>query len=490
MPRPRIANSMAEAVEGVPDGATIIVPGFAGAGVPWNLMTALYHQGAKDLTFITNSLNSVSADPEAKALTDFVIDGRVRKVIASFTAATHPSRASVPEQMARDGRIEVELVPQGTLAERIRSGGAGVPAFWTPAGVDTMLAEGKEHRDFDGQTYILEDAIFADYAFVRAHRADTAGNLLFRRAARNFNPISAMASRHALVEVEQPIVEAGEIDPDQVHLPGIFVETLTQIPADGFIHVQRAGRPDTVPTAPEPLVGPAAGEKRRLTRQEMAAVIGQRLQPGWLVNLGIGIPTFASNYVRAEDDITFTSENGVVGYSRLAGPDEGDPDIVNAGGQQVTLVKGAAFVHHADSFAVVRSGRLDVTILGAYEASADGSFANWRLHSASAEGAGFDHLGGIGGAMDLVARAKQVWLAMEHTTREGGPRLLDACSLPLTGKGCVTLIVTDLGVIAVRDGRFILEEHAPGHTFEEIVALTGGPIEASPTLRPVDVWSS
>ncbi|MGE3960499.1 MAG: 3-oxoacid CoA-transferase [Dehalococcoidia bacterium] len=483
MPRPSIAVSMAAAVEDIQDGATIIVPGFGGAGFPWNLLTALYHQGARDLTIVTNSLNIASADPAAKSIVDMVTEGRVRKVIASFTAATHPSRASIPEQMARDGRLEVELVPQGTLAERIRAGGAGIPAFWTPAGVGTLLAEGKEHRAFEGDTHVLEEAIFADAALVRAHRADRAGNLLFRRAARNFNPIAAMASRRALVEVEQPIEEAGAIDPDAVHLPGIFVETLAAIPVDGFVHVQRAGRPDAGALAPEPLVAPAPGEKRRLTRQELAAVIAQRLQPGWLVNLGIGIPTFASNYVRPEDDITFTSENGVVGYSRLAGPEEGDPDIVNAGGQQVTLVDGASFLHHADSFAVVRSGRMDVTVLGAYEAGADGSFANWRLSTEP-----FDHLGGIGGAMDLVARAKQVWLAMEHTTRDGGPRLLDRCTLPLTGRGCVTLIVTDLGVIAVRDGRFVLEEHAPGYTFEEIAALTGGRLDRAPALRPVGIW--
>ncbi|MCA9850795.1 MAG: 3-oxoacid CoA-transferase subunit A, partial [Dehalococcoidia bacterium] len=203
-------------------------------------------------TLVTNSLNIASANPEAKAITDMVTDGRVRKVIASFTASTHPSRASVPEQMARDGRLEVELVPQGTLAERIRSGGAGIPAFWTPAGVGTMLAEGKEHRDFDGETYILEDAIFADYALVRAHRGDTAGNLLFRRAARNFNPIAGMAARHTIAEVEQPIEDAGSIDPDDVHLAGVFVGTVAGIPADGFVHVERSGRPDAGAVGPAP----------------------------------------------------------------------------------------------------------------------------------------------------------------------------------------------------------------------------------------------
>jgi 3-oxoacid CoA-transferase len=484
MRRVPIDSSMEAAVAGIPDGATIIVPGFGGTGFPWNLLTALYHQGAKDLTFVSNSTNASSADPRAKGLSDLVEAGRVRKIIASFTASTHPSRANLAEQMARDGRIEVELVPQGTLAERIRSGGAGVPAFYTPAGVGTMLAEDKERRVFDGEEYVLEEAIVADYAFVRAWRADTAGNLQFRHAGRNFNPIAAMAAHHTLVEVEEPILEAGTIDPDQVHTAGLFVERMVPIPPDGLFHVQRANRPDTA-FADEPLVAPAPGEKRPLSRKEVAAVIAQRFGQGWLVNLGIGMPTMASNYVRAEDEVTFTSENGVIGYSRLATPEEGDPDIVNAGGQQVTLVPGASFVHHADSFALVRGRRLDVTVLGAYEVAADGSFANWRLSSEP-----FDHLGGIGGAMDLVARAKQVWLAMEHTTRDGSPRLLERCTLPLTGAGCVTLVVTDLGVIAVRDGQFVLEEHAPGYTAEEIAAATGAPLVISPDLRPVDIWSA
>ncbi len=212
----------------------------------------------------------------------------------------------------------------------------------------------------------------------------------------------------------------------------------------------------------------------------MAAVIGRRLRPGSVVNLGIGIPTLASGYTREEDDILFTSENGVIGYGRVATPEEGDPDVWNAGGQQVTLVPGASFVHHADSFALIRSGRLDVTVLGAYEAAADGSFANWRLSNSA-----FDNLGGIGGAMDLVASAKEIWLAMEHTTREGKPRLLDACTLPVTSPRGVTLVVTDIAVVAVRDGQFVLEEYAPGYTVEEVVSLTGAPLQVSPDVKEI-----
>jgi 3-oxoacid CoA-transferase len=479
MARPRVFETMAEAVADIPDGITLIVPGFGGTGMPWNLLTALYHQGAKGMTVVANGVGGSSADARAKGVGDLVEEGRVKKVISSFTAATHPSRLSIPEQMVKDGRLEAELVPQGTLAERIRAGGAGIPAFYTPAGVDTLLSEGKEHREFNGKTYVLERAIFADYAFIRAWKADTAGNLVFRHAARNYNPIASMAARHTIVEVEEPIVPAGTLSPDEIHTPGIYIERIVPIQPHGMLRIERA-QPAAAPPA-HAAAAPTEG-KRRLTREEMAATIGRRLEPGWLVNLGIGIPTLASNHVKAEDDVTFTSENGVIGYSRLAEAGEGDHDIVNAGGQQVTLVPGASFVHHADSFSLVRSGRLDVTVLGAYEAARDGSFANWRLSNAP-----FDQLGGIGGAMDLVASAKQIWLAMEHTTREGGPRLLERCTLPVTAARGVTLIVTDIAVIAVRDGRFILEEHAPGYTAEEIASLTGAPLEVSPGLKQVAV---
>ncbi|MDA0301318.1 MAG: 3-oxoacid CoA-transferase [Chloroflexi bacterium] len=476
MAGPTICASMAEAVEDIPDGATIMIPGFGGTGAPLNLVTALYHQGAKDLVAVSNGAGS-AGDARVKGLGDLIEAGRVRKIISSFTASTHPSRASKPEQMIREGLVEAELVPQGTLAERIRAGGAGIPAFYTPAGVGTLLAEGKEHREFGGQMYTLEHAIRPDYALIRAWKADTAGNLVFRHAGRNYNPIAAMAATHTIVEVEEPIVPAGTLPPDQIHTPGVVVERLVQIGPDDVL---RLDRPAVAVSAPER--AEAGTGKRRLTREDMAAVIAQRLQSGWLVNLGIGIPTLASNFVQQDRGVVFTSENGVIGYSGLAGPDEADPDVVNAGGQPVMLVPGATFVHHADSFGLIRSGRIDVTVLGSYEAAADGSFANWRLNNAP-----YDHLGGIGGAMDLVARAKQIWLAMEHTTRDGQPRLLDRCTLPVTSPRGVTLIVTDIAVIAVRNGRFVLEETAPGYAPEEIAALTGAPLEVSPAVREVRV---
>ncbi len=474
MARPVICATFAEAIADVPDGITLLVPGF-GVGAPVNLMTALYHQGASGITAVINGTVTASVDPAVKNLGNLVEDGRVRKYISSFTASTRPSRLSKAEQLAREGKLEVELVPQGTIAERIRAGGAGIPAFYTPASVGTLLAEGKEHREFDGRTYVLEHAIVADYAFVHAWKADTAGNLVFRHAARNYNPIAAMAARHTIVEVEEPIVPAGTLDPDEIHTPGIYVERLVQIPSDGIVRAtgQQAA-------AAEPATDAPSGARRPLSREEIASVIGRRLRPGSVANLGIGIPTLASSYVRPEDDVTLTSENGVIGYGGLAAPGEGDPDIRNAGGQLVTLNPGGTFVHHADSFALIRGGRLDVTVLGAYEVAADGSFANWRLNNEP-----FDNLGGIGGAMDLVASAGEIWLAMEHTTRDGQPRLLERCTLPVTSPRGVTLVVTDLAVISIRDGGFVLEEVAPGYSVDEIKALTGAPLDVAADVHEV-----
>lgn len=230
-----------EAVADIPDGATILLGGF-GAGTPWNLIAALYRQGVRDLTLVCNSASGGSAAQGRADLighATLIESGRVRKVIASFTAATHPSRKAPLELLHEQGQIEAELVPQGTLAERIRAGGAGIPAFYTPTGVGTEMADGKEQRVFNGRSYLLEEAITGDFAFVRAWKADRFGNLVFRRTQRNYNPIVAMAARTTIVEVEEPLVAEGEIDPDQVHTSGIFVHRLVEIPPApaGILHV-------------------------------------------------------------------------------------------------------------------------------------------------------------------------------------------------------------------------------------------------------------
>ncbi len=201
------------------------------------------------------------------------------------------------------------------------------------------------------------------------------------------------------------------------------------------------------------------------TRQQMADCIARQFQDGWIVNLGVGMPTLCSNTDIGGRQIIYHSENGVIGYGKLAPPGEEDLNLVNAGGQNVTLNPGAAVVHHADSFAIIRGGRIDVTVLGAYEVAKNGDFANWRL--AGAKG------GGIGGAMDLAACAKRVFVIMEHVTRDGRPRLVERCALPVTAPGVVTLVATNYGLFEPTGEGFRVREVAAGISGEEIRAGTG-----------------
>ena len=207
----------------------------------------------------------------------------------------------------------------------------------------------------------------------------------------------------------------------------------------------------------------------------MANRIAMEFQDGWVVNLGIGIPTLCSNYVHADRQIMYQSENGLVNYGPLAAPGEEDPNLVNAGGQYVIEMPGMAVLDHADSFGLIRGGYVSVTVLGAYEAAANGDFANWKI--AGARG------GSIGGAMDLAVGAKNVFLILEHTTRDGRPRLVERCSLPVTAVGVVSLVATDLGLFEVTEQGFLMKEIAPGYTPEEVQAVTAAKLAVAPGLR-------
>jgi 3-oxoacid CoA-transferase B subunit len=204
------------------------------------------------------------------------------------------------------------------------------------------------------------------------------------------------------------------------------------------------------------------------TRQQMAERLAREFEDGWIVNLGVGMPTLIADVPMGDREITYHSENGVIGYGPVAAPGEEDLQLVNASGQNVTLLPGAAMVHHADSFALIRGGRMDVTVMGAYEAAANGDFANWKMKGAKG--------GGIGGAMDLAASAKRVFLMLEHRMRDGTPRLLPRCTLPITARGVVTLVATDLGLFAPTGEAFAVRDLAPGVTLDDARAATACPI--------------
>ena len=215
-----------------------------------------------------------------------------------------------------------------------------------------------------------------------------------------------------------------------------------------------------------------------LNRQQMADRIAREFQDGWIVNLGVGIPTMCSN-TPITADIIYHSENGVIGYGPIAADGSEDMHLVNAGGQHVTLKPEAAVVHHADSFAIIRSGRIDVTVMGAYEVACNGDFANWKI--AGAKG------GGIGGAMDLAACAKRVFIILEHVTRSGAPRLVERCALPVTARGVVKMVATNYGLFAPTGSGFKLIEIAPGLTVDQVRAATGAPLEVPADLKTISV---
>ena len=227
----KILTTFDEAIADIPDGATIMFPGFGGVGAPQNLIAAIHRKGVKDITGITNDHGGLDGRMDVGTLVE---GGQIRKLVCAFTAMPHPSMITPFARLYEEGSIEGELVPQGTLAERIRAAGAGIGAFYTPTSVGTEVAEGKEHRVIDGRTYVLEYPLPADFALIRACRADTAGNLQYRRSQRNFNPIMAAAAAVTIVEVENPIEEPGAIPPDEVHTPGIYVNRIVCITLEGI----------------------------------------------------------------------------------------------------------------------------------------------------------------------------------------------------------------------------------------------------------------
>jgi 3-oxoacid CoA-transferase subunit A len=213
----KVVKNAAEAIRDVPDGATLMVGGFGLCGIPENLIAALRDKGIKNLTVMSNN-----AGVDDFGLGLLLKTRQIRKMISTYVGENEEF-----ERQCLSGELEVELVPQGTFAERIRAGGAGIAAFYTPTGVGTPIAEGKEKRVFEGREYLMERALKADFAFVKAYKGDAMGNLVYRKTARNFNPMMATAAKITIAEVEH-LVPVGSIDPDDVHTPGIFVKRIFQ----------------------------------------------------------------------------------------------------------------------------------------------------------------------------------------------------------------------------------------------------------------------
>lgn len=476
----KVYDSPEEALKesGFKDGSTLLAGGFGLSGIPMSTIFAIEYLGFKDLTVVSNNCGT-----DKWGLGILLNKKRVKKVVASYVGENAEF-----ERQYLTGELELELTPQGTLAEKLRAGGAGIPAFFTPTAAGTIIQEGgfpmkynadktiailskpKEKRDFAGKSYVMEESIRGDLSIVKAWRADTFGNLQWKGTSRNFNPDVAMAGKFTIAEVEE-IVPVGTIPPSEVHLSGAYISAIVKTDAPKLIE-RRTVQTDS---AAEDKNAKAATPEA-LMRDRIAKRASLELKDGMNVNLGIGIPTLIPKLLPKGMNIMFQSENGLLGMGPYPVAGTEDSDLINAGKETITMVPGASLFSSSQSFAMIRGQHIALTILGAMEVSKNGDLANWIIPGKLVKG--------MGGAMDLVSCGTRVVVTMEHTAKKNAHKILDKCNLPLTGRNVVDTIITELAVFKVEDKKnLVLIEIVDGVTVDELKAKTGCSFTVSKDLK-------
>jgi 3-oxoacid CoA-transferase len=425
----------------VKSGDVIIAGGFGMTGNPVHLLNALAETKTNNLTYIGNNVGEPGLGGGR-----LLRNGQLKKAIGSYFTSN-------PEVVtaAQSGELEVQLLPQGSLGEALRAGGAGLGGFFTPTSANTPLAEGRETRVINGKDMVFIEPLRANVALIRAWKADTAGNLQYRMTESNFNVAAATAADLVIAEVEE-IVPVGQIDPNQVHTPGCFIDYLVQ----ANLKLEDLGSSASVS---------ASLKKVDDVRMNMARAALAELSAGDVVNLGIGIPTLVADLIGADDGIIMHTENGMLGVGPE--PKEGGAmDYpVNAGKIPVTALDGASYFDSSVSFGMIRGGHVDVAIMGGLQVDQHGNLANWAVPGKP--------LLGVGGAMDLATGAEKLIVTLTHCSKDGAPKLVKDCELPLTALGVVNIVITDLAVFRFINEEMLLVKLMPGISQEEVAEKTG-----------------
>ena len=443
--------TLKEAAAKVSSGDVLLVGGFGMTGNPVHLLHALADTGTNNLTYVGNNIGEAGLGGGR-----LLRNGQIQRSIGSYFTSNREAVAA-----AQSGDIEAKLLPQGTLAEALRAGGAGLGGFFTPTGADTVLADGMETRVIDGKNMVFVEPIRGDVAFIRAWRADTAGNLQYRMTENNFNQAMATAAKTVVVEVEH-IVDVGEIPPEHVHTPGCFVDFLVQANVTLEDLGSSASIADSIKKVDD-------------SRLAMAKAALGYLSRGDIVNLGIGIPTLVADLITPEDGIQMHTENGMLGVGPE--PEQGGAmDYpVNAGKIPVTALPGASYFDSSASFAMIRGGHVDVAIMGGLQVDESGTLANWAIPGRP--------LLGVGGAMDLAGGADRLIITMTHSAKNGTSKFVRECDLPVTVRNAVDVLITDLAVFEFNDVEITLTALMPGVDLETVRSETAASFEVAANVQ-------
>ena len=435
---PQITPRQAAAL--VKTGDTLLVGGFGMTGNPTQVLHALAETDVGDLTYIANNVGEPGLGGGR-----MLRNGQIRKAIGSFFTSNPEAVAA-----AQSGAIEFEVMPQGTMVEAIRAGGAGIGGFFTPTAAGTVLAEGRETKRIDGRLHVFQPALRANVALIRAWSADTAGNLTYRMTEQNFNRAMATAADLVIAEIEE-CVPTGELPPESIHTPGCYVDYLVPVKTS----VADLGSSASIADSGKK----AGGLRMKLARRALA-----ELRPGDIVNLGVGIPTLVADLITPAHGIILHTENGMLGVGPA--PESGGAleYPINASKIPVTALPGSSYFDSADSFAMIRGGHVDVAIMGGLQVDERANLANWAAPGRP--------LLGVGGAMDLASGAKRLIVTMTHASRDGQSKIVPSCTLPLTATNAVDVIITELAVFRFCDGRLTLTELLEGASLEEVKAKT------------------